>query len=290
MKRPLTHNAGASCNKTDTAFTLVELLVAMAVMALLLVLMLQVTNGVLISSRTQNQQMESGAAARRALDVMAVDIQKAVTAGNSSILVPGGKRDSNLMVLPTARLRPSGTSAGAHRFLAVAYSTNTSNQIVRSYASVPFSELNPVANLPSYRFTNSGPLASGILALQILAIGDGTNAYAVTNYPSANWATNSYNGLTPGLGYSALVTPSSTFASTNSLSSLSNCTRALQVWIAAIDEKNYRLLTNSGRLTTAQSALSSTNPLFWRATVDAASIPAQTKSAIRILSKTIPLP
>lgn len=270
-------------------FTLVELLVAMAVMALLLVLMLQVTNGVLLSSRTQNQQMESGGAARRALDVMALDCQNAVTAGNSAILA-GQAGASYLLVLPVRRLTPSGVAVANQRFLAVAYATNASNQLLRSYVSIPFTESNPVANLPGYTFTNNGPLSPGILAFQILALGDGTNSYPLSTAVSPNWATTNYNGLAPAANYFALLTPSSTFASTNYASGLTNCTRGLQVWIAAVDDKNYRLLSNAGKLTTAQSALSSTNPTIWRASIDAANIPAQTKSSIRILTKTIPLP
>jgi type II secretory pathway pseudopilin PulG len=268
------------------AFTLVELLVAMAVMAMLLVLMLQVINGVLMSSRTQNQQMESTSNARLALDVLTGDLQNAVIGGNAAILVPdGSSSSSNLITLLTSRLQPSGSSPGNHRFLAVAYSTNSSNQIFRSYGSVDFTQSNLLQNITTYATnTPDTPLAQGILAIQIRALGDGTNSYGVSSSSSSNWATNNYNGWTPPVGYQALITRLPTFAS-----GMTNRTHSLQVWIASVDSQNYKILTRSGNLTTALSSLSSPDPTTWRTNVDAAAIPAPAKSGIRILTKTIPI-
>lgn len=293
---PIPFQAGVSRGKKAGAFTLVELLVAMAVMALLLVLMLQVINGVLISSRTQNQQMEATSSARLALDVMAVDLQRAVTGGSSAILVPDqGSSFTNLLSLMTMRLRPAGVTDASHRFLAVAYATNSANQLFRSYGSVPFTNGNLIGSLPAAA-TNTPvePLARGILAIRIVALGDGTNSYAIPSPASANWATNNYNGFAVPGGYLALLTPSPTFvaygANTNSAfpSGLTNLTRALSVWVATVDDKNYRLLSNApSLLASAKGALTSPDPTTWRTNIDAAAIPAQTKSAIRILTKTI---
>jgi hypothetical protein len=70
---------------------------------------------------------------------------------------------------------------------------------------------------------------------------------------------------------------------------LTNRAQALEVWIAAVDEQNQGILTDTGSLTTAQAALTN-NPALWRSDIDSANIPLPAKSAIRILNKTIPLP
>ncbi len=266
-------------------FTLIELLVASAVMALLLALMLQVINGVLMASRTQNQQMESTSSARLALDVMGVDLQQAVVGGNATILLPTNP-GAKILALLSTRLRPSSATDAGHRFLAIAYSTNSSNQLFRSYGSVPFTESNLIGNLTNYP-TNTPvePLAGGVLAIQIQALGDGTNSYPITNSTTNNWATNNYNGWSPPAGYTALLTHTPDFGT-----GLTNRTHSLQVWIASIDNRNYRLLSLANKLSTAQNALNSSDPTTWRSNIDAAAIPAQTKSGIRILTKTIPVP
>ena len=260
-------------------FTLLELLTAMAVLSLILVMMVHVMDGVFQSSRTQSQQMDSVAAARRAMDVLATDLQNAVVAGNAAILVPDSS-STNILALLTARRGPS--SSANHRFLAVQYSTNAASQLIRSYGSVDYSSPNILSSATNASASPVEPLAKGVLGIQVLALVDGTN-FPVTNAASANWATNNYNGITPPAGYKALLTYSPTFAS-----GLTNRTRALEIWIAAVDDQNFKLLTNSSKLTVAQDALG-TDPSAWRSSVDASAIPPQAKAGIRILKKTIPL-
>jgi type II secretory pathway pseudopilin PulG len=266
--------------KKVAAFTILELLVSMAVLAIILVMLLQVVNGLLQSTRTQSQQMDSVASARRALDVMASDLQNAVIGDNSAILVPtavGG----NLFALLAARRGPSDTT---NRFLAIKYSTNASNQLVRSYGAVDFNQTDLLGAAINTTNTPVEPLAKGILAVQVLAIAEATNYLLPTTY-TANWATNTYNGLTnvPG-NWQALITRSPAFAS-----SLTNRTRALEVWIAAVDDQNFQILKDSSKLSVAQGLLASA-PTTWRSNLDYSAIPNQTKSGIRILNKTIALP
>jgi len=132
---PLRHSAFIP--QTFRAFTVIELLFAMAVLAMILVMMVQVVNGILQSTRTQSQQMDSVATARRALDTMLTDIQSAVIGESSTILAPSTS-SSNLFAMLTTRHGMSG--AADHRFLAVTYSLNPSNQIVRSHGSVNFAQ------------------------------------------------------------------------------------------------------------------------------------------------------
>jgi len=266
------------------AFTLVELLTATAILSLLLVLMFQIVSEILESTKVQNQHMESVSAARRALDVMACDLQNAVVGEDVSILVPSGT-STNLFSLMAYRKGPNGGDT-TNRFLAVSYSTNGSDRLIRSYGSVDYSQTNFLTvsyatNTPPY------PLASHILGVEALAVTETTN-YPLTNAPEANWATNAYNSTnvnTPD-GFNALITTKPNFAS-----GLTNRTYALQVWIAAVDEQNYALLTNTGKLDIVRAAIANaSDPSGWRGAVDASAIPTPAKSGIRILNKTITLP
>lgn len=263
------------------AFTILELLTAMAVLALVLVMLVQVVNGVLQSTRTQNQQMNSVAAARRAISVITADLQNAVVGENAAILVPDGT-SSNLFVLLTSRR--SASTAANPRFLAVSYATNGSNQLIRSYGSVDFSQADLLsATTNGTNVIPVEPLAKGVLAIQARAMADGTNVYALTNAASSNWATTNYNGLPPPAGFKALLTHAGAFSS-----ALTNRTRAMEIWIAAVDDQNYQLLISSGNLPVVLGAMGS-DPTAWRSAIDATAIPSQAKSGIRILNKTIPL-
>jgi len=260
-------------NLRAAAFTILELLVSMAVLAIILVMLVNVVSRLGQSTQMQSQQMNSAAAARQALDVMAMDLQNAVIGENAAILAPtnGG---NILLSLVTSRRGPNGSSAS--RFLAVNYTTS-SNQIFRSYGSVSFAQTNMIAGALSASTVPSEPLAKNILAIRIRAITETAN-FPITSASSANWATNNYNGVAVPVGYQAIITRSPAFASV-----LTNCTRALEIWIAAIDEQNAKIIP-------ASYQPMSSDPAEWRAEIDAAAIPAQAKASIRVLNKTIPLP
>jgi type II secretory pathway pseudopilin PulG len=265
---------GRDLKLAASAFSLIELLTSMAVLAMILAILLQVVNGILQSTRMQSQQMESTGAARRALDIMALDISKAVVNESAAVLVG----PTNLALITDRR----GTNASNHRFLAVTYSLN-GTQLLRTYRSVSFNE---VDLLTAAQDTNNAvvtTLTDGILGWS-LQVRTSSGPQAATNTDSANYATADYNGFAVPGGWKALITASPAFAS-----SLTNRAQALEVWIAAVDEQNQRILKEGGSLSAAQAALA-TNPSLWRSEIDDANIPLPAKSAIRILNKTIPLP
>ena len=269
------------------AFSLIEVLVAAAVLSMLLVLMFQIVNGILQSTNTQNQQMEAVAGARRVLDVLSADLQHAVVGEDTAILVGSTAENPTNLAFLTTRRGPSRSTG--HRFLAVSYATNGSNQIIRNYDTVDFQKkglLDATTNVLS-----NSILASGILAFQARAVTDNTN-YGFTNAPEPNWASTntddsglpSYNGHSGVPGFNVLITGSPNFAS-----GFTNKTHAIEVWIASVDEKDFSILTNSGKLANLQGVFSG-DPAGWREIVDAADIPGKVKSGIRILNKTIPVP
>lgn len=247
----------------------------MAVLAMVMAILLQVVNGILQSTRIQSQQMDSVGAARRALDIMAVDLSGAVI-GESTAVLAG---PANLALITDRR---GSTNASTHRFLAVTYSLN-GTQLVRTYRSVSFNEADLLTAAQDTNNATVTSLTDGILGLNLRVITT-SGPQATTNANSANYATALYNGFTVPAPWKALITASPAFAS-----SLTNRAQALEVWIAAVDEQNRRILEGAGSITAAQTALGS-NPTLWRSAIDSANIPLPAKSAVRILNKTIPLP
>lgn len=267
--------------KSTGGHTLVEVLVAVGVLALMLVLIFQVIEEVLSATRTQNQGIEAVSSARRLLDVMTIDLQNAVIGGDATMVAPtsGG---TNLFALVSNRRGAASTNAT--RFLAVSYSLNDSNQVVRSYGSVGFARTNLLSAALTASTNASIPLASGVLGIQVRAVTDSTN-YPLSAPVSPNWAvTGRYRGNPVPPGYNAIVTRASGFAAR-----MTNCTRTVEISVAIADEATCGILKSSGGLGTVTSALSGDSS-GWRGAVDGLAIPGRLKSAIRIIEKTIPLP
>jgi prepilin-type N-terminal cleavage/methylation domain-containing protein len=254
------------------AFSLIELLTAMAVLALILVLLVQVVNGILQSTQAQSQQMDSVAEARRMLDVIETDLSQAVITENAAILLRSVGDSRELAFLADRR----GPTAG-HRLLAVRYDQANDTQFRRSYGSVGFTQADLLA--AAVAPVTSSVLANGILAFDIRFLGE-AGQYGFADASSAAWTTASYNGFaTPG-GWRALITDSPSFAR-----ELPERIHSLQIWVAAVDNQNLGLI-NPATIRTIFGA----DPSAWRENVDQSeSLPARVKSAIRILSKTIPL-
>ena len=242
----------------------------MAVLALILALLLQVVNGILQSTKTQSQQMDSVGTARRMLDVIEADLSKAVVGENAAIFV---NASSPGLAFLTARRGPTGTTG--HRFLAVQYGLTNTTQLSRSYGSFGFANTNLL--LDTVSTSGSSVLADGILGFQIRVLTSSSN-YASTSTPSGNWATNNYNNTPGPTGWNALITGSPSFAS-----GLTNRARALQIWVAAVDQQSLHLAANA-------TATFGADPTAWQSSLDSSSLPAPVKSSTRILTKTIPLP
>ena len=265
--------------------TLPELLVAIAVLCLLVVLIFQVIEEVLHVTSSQEQKIEATASGRRLLDVMSVDLENAVIGSDATVIAPTSSTNVILAMLCNRR---APNSAAVSRFLAVKYSIDSSSKVYRSYGSVGFSRTNLMSaslNASTNPVAAAAiPLASGILAVQARAFTAKTN-YPVSSTPSPNWAvTNSYRGYAIPTGYNALVTTSSGYGS-----SLTNCTKSLEISVAAVDAANYGLILSSGNLTAVKTALAG-DPIGWKVALDSLAIPPRIKSAIRILQKTTPLP
>lgn len=265
--------------------TLPELLVAVAVLALLVLLIFQATEEVLNVTNSQERKMKAVSSGRRLLDVMSVDLENAVIGPDATVIAPGIPGNVILSMLCNRRGPSSGT---APRFLAVKYSLDSSNRVFRSYGPVGFGQTNLMeASLNASTNPSAAaavPLASGVLAIQARAFTATTN-YAVSTNPSSNWSvSNTYQGRAVPSGYNALVTASSGYGR-----SLTNCTQAIEISVATVDTGDYSLIRASGYLAAIKYALAG-DPATWRAEVDSITMPSRFKSAVRILQKTTPLP
>jgi hypothetical protein len=245
------------------------------------VLIFQVIEEVLTATRTQNQGIEAVSSARRLLDVMTIDLQNAVIGGDATLVAPSTGA-TNLFALVSNRR--GAVSTNATRFLAVSYSLNDSNQVVRYYGSVGFARTNLLSAALTASTNTSIPQASGVLGIQVRAVTDSTN-YPFSSPVSPNWAvTGRYRGNPIPPGYNAIVTRASGFAAR-----MTNCTRAVEISVAVTDEATCGILKSSGGLGAVTSALLGDSS-EWRGTVDGLLIPGRLKSAVRIIKKTIPLP
>lgn len=287
------------------AFSLVEIMVAVSVLALLLVLLLQVVNGTLVSSRTANQQMDATGAARRALDVMASDIQNSVVGPIATLL--GSTPPSRLAMLTQGR--GPNTSPSTPRFLAVQYVLSNGNSPVadtlqRSYSAVSWTTTDLLAATTNGS-AGTANLATGVLALSIQAIlenGDRRDVNVAPG-PKQAWGVKGGDPYPPSTGnatitrvpngFTALVpstppTPTPLDASTARV-------LAIEITLVAIDEQNYKLLKQTGTLSIARNAFSATGTDLpaarWAQAINTLNgVPRPAQTAMRVLTRTVSLP
>jgi len=268
-------------------FSLVELLVAMAVLALLMVLLLQVAGHTLQASRVTTQQLDATQSAREALDVLTSDLAHGVLTEGAAILYQA--TPLRLAFLTRGR-GPGGTPS---RFLAVDYqlgvSGNEAGHLLRSYAAVPWTN----ADLPGAAAAASGGtealLAEGILQWSIQAVLDDGSVSTLANLPASAHAGT-------GSNYAGKALPSDWSALVPSVAPVDAATprvRALRVAIAAVDVQNFALLNEAQRRLFPQPANADAvqDPVaYWEGILRNSTLPVSARSAIRFHSKTLPLP
>lgn len=283
--------AGHFRDRLRAAFTLLELLVASAVLALLLVLLLQVASHTMQASRITTQQLDATQAARRVIDTLAVDLSSSVSEGAAVLYQPKGASVS-LAFLTSAR--GPATAAQPPRFLAVSYQL-TDSKMMRLYQGVDWSTKDLLAAAESAAASGTPTVLSpGILQFAVLALlEDGKTVVNLQNNtatpPLAEppvWrasGTQLFLGQTVPTSWSALV--SSNFPA----SPRSPRVQALLVAVAAIDEQSLVLLSNSDRGLFGSPTTS--DPVKeWEGVLTGSSLPGPARSAIRFHSKVIPLP
>jgi len=270
-----------TARSTVSGHTLVEVLTAVAVLALMLLLIFQVIEGIFNATHSQSQAIEAVSSGRRILDVMTADLENAVINNDATVIAPSGTNTNMLFALLANRRGATGQSS---RFLSVSYSLDGSNQAIRSYGSVGYASNDLLSAAVSTPVPSRVPLARNVLAIRALAVTDSTN-YPFSGPVVANWAvTGSYNGHPVPSGYNALMAEAEGF-----VTGLTNCTRAVEVWVAVTDEQTCSLLRSNGKLAALIASLGS-DPSLWRTRLSSSLVPTDCRRAIRVMSKTISLP
>lgn len=220
---------------TARGFTLVELLVATAVMALLLTLLLQISGNALDYTRVSRQSMDTIQRTRATLDSLEADLQNLVPIDGLTIFTRQDALNNTTIAFVTRNRGPKGASD--FRFMAVTYQLEASGHIIRRSQPISWSSQNPLQELAASLGSNSSSvLADSVLRLEAAFIlDDGTIVSPGENGP---WLTTTLDGenFPTGLdGFSAVLQ--------NKLPPISSTKRvqALAFSTAALESQVYRL-------------------------------------------------
>lgn len=271
------------------AFTLVELIVTMAVLVLMLVMLAQLLGLTLQASSASNQKMDATKSARKALDAVSNDLSYAVASGQTSILygTAAPATDATLAMLSRGRAPAGAEQSG--RMLSIRYSLEN-NSLRRDYLTVPWSETKLFdAALSSAQGTQS-QVASGILRFAVLAgLEDGTILPVNELGPAAALpAGELYAGEEVPEDWVALVAAKP--PATAVVTALNARIRSLILAVATVDEANLRLMAQAGALNILQPPVTADPVKEWEAQLAAATnVPAPARAAIRFQLVFIPL-
>lgn len=282
--------------KKPRGFTLLEVLVAMAVLALLLALLFQIVEHTLRSTRAAGGQLETYSTARRTLDAMDADFLRSVTTGGAGVLIrPDSSGQMNALAFLVHGRGPSASPEhAAPRFLAVSYWWDSAKggTVRRGYAPVAANSTNlPAATVAAFEPTAhpAAALGDGILRSLILyELNDGT----VTLSPPGGAmvaAGADFHGATIPFGWS-LLRPAEE-------SGVAGAVRvvALLVVLGVLDENVLARLDASALQSARQDLAAPATPAqlrdvpgFWEQQT-ASSFPAAAGSGFRAFQKRIPL-
>lgn len=265
-------------------FTIVELLVATAVLALMLALLVQIANHTLQASRVTTQQLESTQSSRRVLDTLASDLAYSVFSSGATIIVQPRTGSVTLSLLTSGR--GPITDMAPPRFLAINYKLEK-HQIIRSYRSVGWSEQNLLVAAESAAgvTTDIAPLADGVLQFAVLAVLENGEIVSVTSLPLSAGVSQptTYQGEVVPTGWTALIPAKRPYTSN------SERVKSLLFAIASVDQQNLQLLSESQKNILPPPATS--DPIKeWEDDLAGADLPAPARAAIRFQSKVISLP
>ncbi len=272
------------------AFSLIEVLVATAVLALLMVLLLQVVTGTMQSTRIVTQQLDATESARRAIDILSADISRASTGGETSIACSAN--GGVALLLPG---RGPSTSSKSVRWLGVSHAT-AAEDFIRSYSvidwtsSTPFADAIAAAGAAASADTGGITTAPGVLAVSILyRLADGS----LTNHAglgSEFTAATTWNGQTIPADWKVLLPASEVMTP-------AKWVVAIDITLACADPQNLAILQSSGKLASLKASFAKPVPAgktpsqFFETVIGAEpGLPAPARAAIRHLTRTLRLP
>lgn len=164
----------------QSAFTLIEVLVASAILAMLLVVFLSMSNYASQAWKSSQEKMEEFSTARVAMNRMRADFGSIILRPDLPVF-PSDAEGIGFMTMTR------GIATNVRPLSYVEYYTNSSNQLVRAslaYAfedNPPFSTNSPV---PAPTTTNASPLAEGVIGFKTAFLnksGGWSTNYSATN-------------------------------------------------------------------------------------------------------------
>lgn len=286
-----------------SAFSLIELLVAMAVMAMILVGTLQVITNTSKAIKIADSQREAGSAARVALDRFAADFSTAMLTGGATAIFYNDTKNSQLGFLCLSRTRgPSTTPRAAVIAYGVLPTTETISGQSVTYGGLQRGDSETAytgqfvgifTGLPSASNpTNWEPVGNGVVRFHIsFVLDDGTIVQDPPVYtmvsPDLGTQTTFLNGKTLDAGRVAVA-----FSSENAPPS-GRYVKSLIVAVACVDPVAL-IKASSAQLGEVQTTLGTPangqTPLaLWQSNLGSISFPPLRQS-LRFYQRTIPAP
>ncbi|HSI83824.1 MAG TPA: prepilin-type N-terminal cleavage/methylation domain-containing protein [Candidatus Methylacidiphilales bacterium] len=190
--------------RAASAFSLVEVLVSMAVVALLLVLLLQTLESTTRVTRISNQRMDAVQQARIIMDSFHTDFANIVTKNGLTAFVSADANGNSRLAFIARGRGPNVSGSDESRFLAVSYELD-GHTLKRKVSPVAWNSLDLVgaAIQNAVSSTDVAELAAGVLRFEIVAVLDDGTITALSQ--AGAWKTNSLNGVAIAGLYSALV-------------------------------------------------------------------------------------
>lgn len=172
----------SASQREHSAFTLIEVLVASAILALMLVVFLSMSNYASLAWKGSQEKMEEFSTARVVMNRIRSDLESIVIRPDLP-LFPIDTNDSSKSTLGFMTMK-RGMTTDPRLLCYVQYSTNSSNQLIQesrpySFAtsdSPPFPDTNSTNSEPPApnRPYNSSPLADGVVGFQVVYLNKNT--------------------------------------------------------------------------------------------------------------------
>lgn len=260
---------------SSSAFTLVELMVAIAVMSLILVIMTQISTGTMQATNRVTQKMEGGEGAGAVFASLRADLAN-LDAGQGMTMFSsysGANYDTVLAFITQSR-GPNPPSGVSYRFISVAYQLNsTTGELERFVYPITWTDqglvsdaINTIANGTGSTPTSTySVLAQGVLRFQAMAVLDNGNIEPLSSstMPSAasapSWINGTINGQTipaPNSGNS-FIGLNLNDRGAPPVPYTRNRVQAIIVGLVVVNATNFTMLNNVSKLATTQSLFAS---------------------------------
>lgn len=269
--------------RRHSAFTLIELVAAVAVLALILLMLSQISGGAIRATNGSLKKLDATRQTRAVLDTLTEDLAQLVSTNGASTIFVRNDGPNARLTFVSRRRGPQGMTD--LRFLAVTCYLNGTH-LVRSVSPVIWSQADLVAEVfRSGTPLDSSELAAGIVRFEIaLQLDNGT---VVPLHQAGSWITTTWNGTPLPEQFKALQ------LATVLRDPAKPKVKGLIVAVAALDEGNLKLPGVPVLGSRLDEGTGPTPLEAWNAAISAGKlqgIPPSANAALSLLQKTFSLP